>query len=199
LNAKHNVTTIGYVRTDYCRRDVEDVFHDIEVYSGWPSATSHAGIHVKGIFFDETPNGWTEQVADYLDSITTRVKHDQGIQGARLVMHNPGTIPEKRTTQVKPDITAIFEASYTTFEDESVQERLSATANHDHYRRTSVSFIVHSTPIGEIKALVDELKLRAQYLFVTDLQERYYESFGAGWDVFVDAVASRSAVDADRL
>jgi hypothetical protein len=39
------------------------------------------------------------------------------------------------------------------------------------------------------------LKPRAQYLFVTDLQERFYESFGAGWDVFVDAMASRSAAD----
>ena len=183
--------TIGYVRTDYCRRDVADVIRDVEVYSGWPGATANEGIHVDGIFFDETPNAWSEMVGEYLDQITEQVKQVEGIQGGRLVMHNPGTVPDERMAELKPDVTAVFEQAYAVYRDESVQEGLTSGG----YERTAASIIVHSTPIEEIKGLVDELKVKAEYLFVTDLQEDYYQSFGASWDVFVDAVAGGAGED----
>jgi hypothetical protein len=142
---------------------------DVQVYSGWPGVTANEGIHVDGIFFDETPNVWSEAIGEYLDQITDRVKQVEGIQGGRLVMHNPGTVPDERMAELKPDVTAVFEQAYAVFRNESVQESL-ATGG---YERTAASIIVHSTPIEEVEGLVDELRGKAEYLFVTDLQEDY--------------------------
>jgi hypothetical protein len=105
-------------------------------------------------------------------------------------MHNPGTIPDPNLAHEKSDITAIFEASYASYQSEWTQARLDA----HHYDRASSSFIVHSTPTEEIGNLVKKLRLRAEYLFVTDLQDNYYESFGAGWTTFIDAVAADPAL-----
>lgn len=105
-------------------------------------------------------------------------------------MHNPGTIPDPYLAREKCDITAIFEASYSSYQSEWTQAQLDA----HHYDRASSSIIVHSTPIEEIGNLVNELRLRAEYLFVTDLQDQYYESFGAGWKTFIDAVATDPAL-----
>ena len=167
---------------------MDDVIRDVEVYSGWPGASANEGIHVDGIFFDETPNEWSEMIGGYLDQITDQVKQVEGIQGDRLVMHNPGTVPDERMAESKPDVTAVFEQAYAMFKDESVQESLGS----GRYEKAAASIIVHSTPVEEIKGLVDELKGMAEYLFVTDLTEDYYSSFGAGWDTFVDAVAGGS-------
>lgn len=110
---------------------------------------------------------------------------------SRQVMHNPGTIPDPNLAHEKPDITAIFEASYASYQSEWTQAQLDA----GHYDRASSSFIVHSTSIEEIANLVNELRTRAEYLFVTDLQDRYYESFGQGWTTFIEAVAADLAVE----
>ena len=57
------------------------------------------------------------------------------------------------------------------------------------YNRSSSSLIVHSVPIDQIEALTLDLAERAEYVFVTDLTEEYYNSFGPGWERFVKAVA----------
>lgn len=191
---------------------------DVGIYSGWSRMNATQGVYVQGIFLDETPNHWSAEATDYLNKITTEVKKDTGIKGKRLVsferwsvhpailysslvtddaldqsrqvMHNPGTVPDASLAHQKPDITAVFEESYSCYRSESTQERLSAKC----YDRAASSFIVYSTPIGEIKNLVNELRPRAQYLFVTDLQERYYESFGPGWTTFIEAVATDPVV-----
>jgi hypothetical protein len=168
---------------------------DVQVYSGWPGVTANEGIHVDGIFFDETPNVWSEAIGEYLDQITDRVKQVEGIQGGRLVMHNPGTVPDERMAELKPDVTAVFEQAYAVFRNESVQESL-ATGG---YERTAASIIVHSTPIEEVEGLVDELRGKAEYLFVTDLQEDYYQSWGASWDAFVDAVANGTSEEVNSV
>lgn len=85
LNAQPNVRTLGYVRTTYCRRPISDVFADIETYSGWPKDTPHASLGVHGIFFDETPNLFSEEVKTYLDDITKRVKESPGISDGKIV------------------------------------------------------------------------------------------------------------------
>lgn len=106
-------------------------------------------------------------------------------------MHNPGTVPDTSLACQKPDVTAIFEESYSCYRSKSAQKHLSAKP----YDRAASLFIVHSTPMAEIKKLVNELRPRAEYLFVTDLQERYYESFGPGWTTFIEAVAADPVVE----
>jgi hypothetical protein len=109
---------------------------------------------------------------------------------SRQVMHNPGTIPDPNLAHEKPDITVIIEGSYSSYQSEWTQAQLDA----HYYDCASSSCIVHSTPIEEIANLVNQLRLRAEYLFVTDLQDKYYESFGAGWTTFIDAVAADPAL-----
>ncbi|KAJ9092273.1 hypothetical protein QFC21_006915 [Naganishia friedmannii] len=148
------------------------------------------GVYVQGIFFDETPNHWSAEAADYLDMITTEVRKDTGIKGKRLVMHNPGTVPDASLANQKPDITAVFEDNYSRYRSQSTQGVISAKS----YDRAGSLFIVHSTPIGDIKRLVNDLRPQAEYLFVTDLQERYYESFGPGWTTFIEAITADPVV-----
>ena len=49
--------------------------------------------------------------------------------------------------------------------------------------------MVHSVAISAVKKTTCELRKRAQYLFVTDSSERYYEQFGASFKDFIDAMA----------
>lgn len=63
------------------------------------------------------------------------------------------------------------------------------------YNRSSSSLIVHSVPIDQIETLTLDLAKRAEYVFVTDLTEGYYNSFGPGWERFVEAVAGISVSD----
>lgn len=88
LNARPNVCTVGYVRIDYCKRNKDEVFQDVATYAGWSRANDPGtgvtlGLH--GIFFDETPNLYSKNVASYLDSANAQVKRSEGILGDRLV------------------------------------------------------------------------------------------------------------------
>jgi hypothetical protein len=78
LNAWPNVITVGYVRIDYCKRDLVEVFRDVTKYSGWADG-------VQGIFLDETPNVYTASMATYLDGVDRFVKETVRIRGSRLV------------------------------------------------------------------------------------------------------------------
>lgn len=88
LNASRNVTTVGYVRTTYCRRPVEDVVQDIEVYAKRNNV--FAGLQVHGIFVDETVNLYSKEAKHYLDRIDHTVKGSAGIHGNRIVL--PSTV-----------------------------------------------------------------------------------------------------------
>ena len=85
LNSYSNVKVLGYVRTDYCRRPVEDVEEDIETYGSWEPK-----FRPSGIFFDETPNLDSEDgsIARYLARVAMHTKACKGILGDRLV-HAP--------------------------------------------------------------------------------------------------------------
>jgi hypothetical protein len=88
LNAEPNVCTIGYVRINYCEKDITKVYEEVDKYAGWAEDHAKSGIAVHGIFFDETPNHYSPRVAAYLNIVTQRVKDSPGILGDRLV-NNP--------------------------------------------------------------------------------------------------------------
>jgi hypothetical protein len=86
LNACKNVQTVGYVRTDYCKRPEEEVMDDIATYARWSHESGIDGLAVEGIFFDETPNSCPdEENFEYLSAISRRVKETEGILGKRTV------------------------------------------------------------------------------------------------------------------
>jgi hypothetical protein len=89
LNAQPNVQTLGYVATTYCTRPISEVTDDIASYAKWAADPEVQGLWVHGIFFDETPNVFSEAAQGYLDTITCAVKARSGIMGAKLVRSVP--------------------------------------------------------------------------------------------------------------
>jgi len=85
FNERENVTTVGYVRMQYCKRSVEQVFDDVEVYGGWSKNHESNGIYVEGIFLDEAPNEYSHDVGKYLNLVSDKIKNTPGILGEKLV------------------------------------------------------------------------------------------------------------------
>ncbi|KAG9234923.1 Spherulation-specific family 4 [Amylocarpus encephaloides] len=188
LNCQPNVCTVGYVRVDYCRRDMREVCQQIATYAGWSKDFPRSGLGVHGIFFDETPNLYSDNVASYLDSVSQMVKDQPGILGDRLVIHNPGTVPDAGLANPGPDVSTVVEESFANYQSAHLQDRLRRLLRYDHGR---CSYMVHSVPRHQVVDLVRELRPRGKYIFVTDLHEDYYCHFGPSWGDFVDAMCLR--------
>ncbi|KUJ13690.1 cell surface spherulin 4-like protein, partial [Mollisia scopiformis] len=182
LNARANVTTVGYVRVDYYKRSLSDVFRDVEKYAGW---VKREGLGIGGIFLDETPNLWEVGKGDYLDAVGEYVKSSTGLKGERLVIHNPGTVPDPEFADPGPDITTVVEEGFARYKSTLLQERLTKLLRYD---RSSCVYMVHSVPERELESVVHELRHRGKYLFVTTLSSNYYCSFGTSWERFIQAM-----------
>ncbi|KAK3045989.1 hypothetical protein LTR09_012488 [Extremus antarcticus] len=187
LNAYPNVCTIGYVRIDYCERPIEDVLGDIRAYGGWATDRKHAGVFVRGIFFDETPNHWNQHAATYLKDISREVRKVAGIDSPRLVMHNPGTLPDSRlTTASEPDVTIVCEESLEKYRTWDPQQRILLEA----WPRARCCIMLHTVPQKQISVMVEELRSRAGYVFITELGAgACYQSWGSGCEEFVVSMA----------
>ena len=89
LNAPPNVYTVGYVRIDYCKKPLEEVYGEIDTYAGWAHDYEKSGLGVKGILLDETPNHYSPERAEYLDAVRQHIKATEGILGDQLVSQFP--------------------------------------------------------------------------------------------------------------
>lgn len=87
LVSKPNVTTIGYVRVDYCKKPLHDACEEIDRFAGW--VTKHGsdvpGLSVDGIYVDETPNHCSAGRKLYLEALHKHIKGKDGLLGQRLV------------------------------------------------------------------------------------------------------------------
>lgn len=70
---------------EYCKRSIEKVHDDIVIYAGWSNDHQSNGIYVEGIFLDEAPNEYTDDVGKYLNSVSEKIKAASGILGEKLV------------------------------------------------------------------------------------------------------------------
>ncbi|KAH9206433.1 Spherulation-specific family 4 [Leptodontidium sp. 2 PMI_412] len=186
LNAHINVTTVGYVLIDYCRRPLEDVRRDINLYAGWAAENATTGLGIEGIFLDETPNHFSPERAEYLQAVQQHIKATSGILGDRLVIHNPGTPPDAALIPplpVGPDVVITCEEPYDRYREDEVQQRLQEYPCN----WARAGYMISAVPDGEIATFVGQLCHRGAYLFVTDLVENFYESFGRSWTEFVAA------------
>jgi len=86
LNAFPNARTVGYVRTTYGNRSLDDVLQDISTYAGW--ANSNQDIEMHGIFFDEAAHDYTAEVAEYMQTANDAVKAASGISGDKTASYN---------------------------------------------------------------------------------------------------------------
>ncbi|KAL4967042.1 spherulation-specific family 4 protein [Aspergillus stella-maris] len=174
LNSYANVTTIGYVRIDYCRRPLDEVVGEIE-----------RGLGMRGIFVDETPNHFDAERGVYLAEVRRVVKGVDGILGERLVVHNPGTAPSAALLATQTaDLTITCEEPYHHYRSAEVQDWLGLNP----MARDQAGYMVSGVPAEAVQELVRELRHRSGYVFVTDTEVDFYESFGESWAGFVRAM-----------
>ena len=76
------------------------------------------------------------------------------------------------------------EEPYTRYRGAEVQKRL----RDYHYDRSRSGYMISGVPMEDIGYLVRELRIRGTYIFVTDLIDHFYESFGPSWNIFLDAM-----------
>jgi Spherulation-specific family 4 len=100
------------------------------------------------------------------------------------VIHNPGTPPDAGLADPGPDIIITCEEPYDRYQGKEVQQRL----KEYHYDQARSGYMISAVTKEEIRGFVHELRHRGAYLFVTDLVNDFYESFGDSWYDFVAAM-----------
>ncbi|KAI9794227.1 MAG: hypothetical protein M1816_006153 [Peltula sp. TS41687] len=205
LNQYPNVRTVGYVAINYASRPIQKVLGDISVYAGWNSQkiskTDGSGtalnleagrLVVHGIFFDETPYQASAKNLEYMSRINRYVRDSVGIAEAKMVIHNPGCIPDRKlfTNNPGPDVVVVCELAYSTYRTAAVQRDLLALP----ISSPKLSYMVHSLPEKEIRdqtkftAMVRDIVLRAKYIFLTSARVEFYTKFDPAWTRFVEAM-----------
>lgn len=87
LNSYANVRTMGYVSTDWTKRDIALAKKDIATYSAWAQNASVQDLGVQGIFLDETPAVYNDASAQYLDTLASAIRSANGF-GSDPVVSN---------------------------------------------------------------------------------------------------------------
>ncbi|KAL3476616.1 Spherulation-specific family 4-domain-containing protein [Aspergillus californicus] len=184
LDSYPNVQKVGYVRTGYAERNISAVLADVATYSGWYAQS--ADLAMAGIFFDESPHQYTAATAEYLNRINLAVKNATGLQDDRMVILNPGTIPDSRLNVANTDVTVVFEQSYEHYEDSQEAELKALDADRDSW-----AYIFHSVPTmgnSSLEHFVDQISRKAAYLYATTRTDSYYENFDSSLEQFCDVV-----------
>ncbi|KAL5119596.1 hypothetical protein ACEQ8H_002442 [Pleosporales sp. CAS-2024a] len=187
LTAAPNVTTVGYVRIDYCRKPLHDVCEEIDRFAGWftQHGTDVPGMSVDGIYLDETPNHFSPGRKLYLEALYTHIKGKEGLLGQRLVLHNPGTPPDAGlASPTFVDVVVTCEEPYERYMGDEVQRRL---ADY-HFHRLRSAYQLSGVPKERIAEVTRQLRHRGAYVFATSLVDDFYESFGACWNDFIAAM-----------
>ena len=101
------------------------------------------------------------------------------------MIHNPGTIPDSRYNDSKTDVTVVFESPYPSYQSKA--DSLAELPDH----RSEYCYMINSLPgmgQGGLRKFVHGISENAEFLFVTENDKDYYESFGSDWAKFVDVV-----------
>ncbi|KAL2859257.1 Spherulation-specific family 4 [Aspergillus pseudodeflectus] len=184
LNAYANVYTVGYIRIDYCRKPLNEACDEIARYAGWAADYEATKLGVRGIFVDETPNHESEERVEYLERLTRFIKECERILGDKFVIHNPGTAPSP-SIAATAEMTFICEEPYSRYRSDEVQKWLELHP----FERTRAGFMLSGVPNEELHGLVQELRHRSAYIFVTEVVDDFYESFGErSWGAFMRAL-----------
>ncbi|KAH7091996.1 cell surface protein [Paraphoma chrysanthemicola] len=187
LTAAPNVTTIGYVRIDYCKKPLHDACEEIDRFAGWVSdhGSDVPGLSVQGIYLDETPNHFSSGRALYLEALHKYIKTKEGLLGQRLVVHNPGTPPDAGlASPVLVDIVVTCEEPFQRYATEEVQKRL----GDYFFDRLRSGYQISGVPKEQMPQVTRELRRKGAFVFATSLVDDFYESFGECWDSFVAAM-----------
>lgn len=81
-------------------------------------------------------------------------------------------------------MTTIIEEAWPSYQTKEYQDWLATSP----YGRTRTCAMMNAVPKDEVPEVTRMLQGRAEFLFVTDLEENFYESFGPSWDSFVETL-----------
>ncbi|PWY69361.1 hypothetical protein BO83DRAFT_379871 [Aspergillus eucalypticola CBS 122712] len=142
LTSYSNVLAIGYVPTEKGTRAISDVESDIKTYAGWPSASGNSSFAVHGIFLDEAPNAYSEELVSYYQQLANLIKESSGLGPENFVVTNPGTVPDSAYLTI-PDSTVVFESPYDSFLSAMSDDSFSAIRGGNH---SALATMVYSVP-----------------------------------------------------
>lgn len=171
---EHNVTTLGYVYTDYGQRDPEDVKSNIMAYV--------RSMDVSGIFFDEVASD-DEHLA-YYQELSSFVFDETD---SDLTVLNPGLAADESYIigdEAPATGLVVFERPYYELQKEEPEPYL--------LQNPSEKFIclVTETPFDLMKEMVDRLvAMNCAHIYVTDND---YDLLPSYWDEFVDYIVEKN-------
>lgn len=187
LNKYPNVRTLGYIDTAGGSRENTTVRKEIATYAGWSNTSTEMAL--SGIYFDHTPYADENDAAAYLVNISATVRQSSGFGSNAMVVHNPGRLPAVRLMASKPDLTVIFEGTYDYMPRKT---ELSANPIGSPQKRENVGMLVHSVPkdLGKpgLRKMIDDVRKDVEWLYITDLSEKIYESYGTLLQTWLDVI-----------
>ena len=74
-----NVRTVGYVSTNWGKRDIGEVLKDINVYAGWERVSKLKDLKVEGVFLDETPATFSVDGLRFLEKVKAAIGFMPGL------------------------------------------------------------------------------------------------------------------------
>ncbi|RKF74327.1 spherulin domain protein [Golovinomyces cichoracearum] len=92
LNSFANVQTVGYVSTNWAKRDLELVLGDVTIYSNWSKKHRNESIPdlgVRGIFLDETLGCYTDSGAQFFKQLALFIRSEEIFGPNSLVRNFP--------------------------------------------------------------------------------------------------------------
>ncbi|CAD5924697.1 hypothetical protein NO758_00888 [Planktothrix agardhii] len=147
-----NITILGYVATNYGKRDIQEVKSDIDIYSKY--------YNLQGIFFDEAASG-----ADKLDYYQEIYNYTKAKPNLDTVVLNQGTHPDEGyLSKPAADIAIIFE----NYSKEWPNYQPSPYVNN--YDPKRFSGLIHTVPdVDTMKSHIDKaVERNIQYIYITD-------------------------------
>ncbi|KAJ4410703.1 hypothetical protein N0V91_001631 [Didymella pomorum] len=189
LEVYPHVQMLGYVRTDRGTRDNATVRAEIATYSGW----SHfQDLRLNGIFFDQTPYRDEGNASEYLRNISATVRHSKGFLEPKLVVHNPGCVPDVGLIRYRTDMVVIFEGAYSDLPGrEQLSNSVRELEKHSLHRQ-NFGLMIHSTPSNtgdvRLRKIVDKVRRSVEWLYITDLTADVYSGYGSLWEQWLDLV-----------
>lgn len=191
INIYPNVRTLGYIDVANATLPNATVRAQIATYAGWANVSDEFAIH--GVFFDRAP--WKSDkdglVERYMRNVSATVWSTQGWadEGDGIVVFNAGSIPDEKLMAIKPNITVVFEESYTKLPD---KDELSLQLKNTNGTRESFAMLVNSAPSdlgrGGLRKIVERVRKDVEWLYVTDLTEDVYSKYSSFWVDWLDVL-----------
>lgn len=189
LEVYPHVRTLGYIRTDRGTRDNATVRAEISTYSGW---SKFQDLSLNGIYFDQTPYRDEGNARAYLRNISATVRHSEGFLEPKLVVHNPGCVPDVGLVRYRTDMIVVFEGAYPSLPGRHQLSNSIKELERHSLHRQNFGLIIHSTPSNtgnvRLRKIVDNVRRSVEWLFITDLTENVYSGYGSLWEQWLDLI-----------